>query len=182
MKQFAYVLMVALAVTSLTACSKKGSTRADGAAGAGGVAGSASGDGTSAYGGAAGANGSSFGSGGLNDPSSPLSKRRVHFEYDSYVLSAEYRPIVEAHAQYLAQHPGAAMTLEGHGDERGSREYNIALGERRAQAVQQIMTALGASPRQVTTVSFGEEKPLAECHEESCWWQNRRVEIVYTAQ
>jgi peptidoglycan-associated lipoprotein len=180
MKKLAYVCAVVIALGGLSACAKRASTQAGAGAGAGGAAGGGLGAGADGTGGL-GAGGAFSGS-ALDDPSSPLSKRRIHFEYDSYVVSAEYRPVVEAHAQYLAQNPGAAVTLEGHADERGSREYNIALGERRAEAVKQIMLALGAAPQQITSVSFGEEKPLQDCHEESCWWQNRRVEIIYTAR
>lgn len=180
MKQVAYWCAVVLALGALSACSKSATTKGGGAGAGAGAAGS--GFGTGADGTGAAGSGSGFSGSALDDPSSPLSKRRVHFEYDSYVISSEYRPVVEAHAQYLAQNPGAAVTLEGHADERGSREYNIALGERRAESVKQIMLAIGASPRQITSVSFGEEKPLQDCHDEGCWWQNRRVEIIYTAR
>lgn len=170
-------------VLGLSACGGSGDVRSDGAgvenrsAGAGAGAGSAGGSGT---GGVAGQGG--FSGHALDDPSSPLSKRRLHFAYDSYEIDSRYQGIAESHGRYLAGHPSAAVTLEGHADERGSREYNIALGERRAYAVQQIMLASGASPRQLTIVSYGEEKPLANCAADDCWWENRRVEIVYTAR
>ncbi|HSR63038.1 MAG TPA: peptidoglycan-associated lipoprotein Pal [Gammaproteobacteria bacterium] len=115
----------------------------------------------------------------LDDPDSPLSVRVIYFEYDSSEVRPEYREIVEAHANYLANNPGTSVTLEGHADERGSREYNLALGERRAQAIQQQLTLLGASPGQIRTVSYGEERPAVDGHDESAYSQNRRVEIIY---
>jgi peptidoglycan-associated lipoprotein len=91
----------------------------------------------------------------------------------------EDRAIIQAHADYLAQHPTVKVTLEGHTDERGSREYNIGLGERRAKAVAEMMKLMGVSADQISTVSYGEERPAALGHDESAWHLNRRVEIVY---
>ncbi len=108
-----------------------------------------------------------------------LGKTRVYFAFDSSAVDDEGRAIVEAHAAHLANNPGIRVTLEGHADERGTREYNLALGERRAQAVQKLMGTLGVGGNRVTTVSFGEEKPVDPDHNESAWRQNRRVEIVY---
>lgn len=116
----------------------------------------------------------------LNDPASLLSKRVVFFEFDSSEIKDDARPVIEAHAAYLAERPKMSITLEGHADERGSREYNLALGERRAKAVQQIMQIKGVSSRQLNVVSFGEERPIALGHDESDWAQNRRVELVYS--
>jgi len=115
----------------------------------------------------------------LDDPNSLLSTRVIYFEFDSANIRAEDRPVVEAHAQYLAGDPGASVVLEGHADERGSREYNIGLGERRADAVRRLLTLLGVSDGQVRTVSYGEERPAGFGHDESTWWQNRRVELNY---
>jgi peptidoglycan-associated lipoprotein len=115
----------------------------------------------------------------LNDPNSPLSQRVIYFEYDSSDVQADYRPVVEAHAAHLAANPNTIVTLEGHADERGSREYNLALAERRAQSVQKQMVLLGASAGQVRTVSYGEERPANPGHDESAYGQNRRVEIIY---
>lgn len=115
----------------------------------------------------------------LDDPASQLSVRIIYFEYDSSEVKAEYRPAVEAHARYLSQNPGTTMTLEGHADERGSREYNLALGERRAQSVKQQMLLLGAMADQIRLVSYGEERPAIDGHDEYSWQQNRRVEILY---
>jgi peptidoglycan-associated lipoprotein len=116
----------------------------------------------------------------LDDPRSPLAQRLVYFEFDSSEVRSEFRSTVSAHARYLSQNTGAAVTLEGHADERGSREYNLALGERRANAVRSLLLAEGAAGAQIQTVSYGEEKPAAAGHDESAWSQNRRVEIVYT--
>ncbi len=120
-----------------------------------------------------------FDSSDLNDPDSPLSIRVIYFEYDSDTVLADYRPAVEAHAAYLASHPETVITLEGHADERGSREYNLALGERRANALKQQMVLMGASPDQITTVSYGEERPAEDGHDEEAYSLNRRAEIVY---
>jgi len=103
----------------------------------------------------------------------------VHFEFDSAALDDENRRIVEAHARYLVANPNLRVTLEGHCDERGTREYNLALGERRAQSVARVMRVLGVASNRLTLRSYGEEKPLDPGHNESAWALNRRVEIVY---
>jgi peptidoglycan-associated lipoprotein len=115
----------------------------------------------------------------LDDPQSALSVRVLYFEYNSYEIRSEYRSTIEAHSAYLSQNPGTTITLEGHADERGSREYNLALGESRAQAVKQQMLLLGASSSQIRLVSYGEERPAVDGHDEYSWQQNRRVEILY---
>ena len=115
----------------------------------------------------------------LDDPQSPLSVRTIYFEYDSSEISSDYRSTVEAHSLYLQQNPSTSVILEGHGDERGSREYSLALGERRAKAVKQQMLLLGANSNQIRLVSYGEERPASDGHDESSWQQNRRVEILY---
>jgi peptidoglycan-associated lipoprotein len=115
----------------------------------------------------------------LDDPTSLLSVRIIYFEYDSSDVKSDDRTTVEAHAAYLVENPSTIITLEGHADERGSREYNLALGERRAQTVQRQMTLIGASPDQIRTVSYGEEKPAIDDHDDYSWSQNRRVEIIY---
>ncbi|MBD3670754.1 MAG: peptidoglycan-associated lipoprotein Pal [Gammaproteobacteria bacterium] len=116
----------------------------------------------------------------LEDPDSPLSKRVIYFDYDSASIKQEYRDIIEIHAQYLADHPDTQLVLEGHTDERGSREYNIALGERRANSVKKIMQLFGVTDAQLQTVSFGEERPVAPGHDETAWALNRRVELLYS--
>ncbi len=108
-----------------------------------------------------------------------LGKRRVYFAFDSSAVDDESRGIIEAHATYLAAHPQTKVVLEGHTDERGTREYNLALGERRAQAVERMMRTLGVTGDRIKSTSYGEEKPVATGHDESSWRLNRRVEILY---
>jgi len=115
----------------------------------------------------------------LNDPNSPLSQRVIYFEYDSSEVASQDRPLVEAHAAFLAANPEIKVAVEGHADERGAREYNIGLGDQRSQSVRRMMEFQGVSPTQISTVSFGEEKPAVEGHDESAWSMNRRVELVY---
>ena len=126
--------------------------------------------------------GSMAGRDALHDPSSPLSKRSVYFDFDSFSVKDEYRPLVEAHARYLAQNRNARLTVQGNADERGSREYNIALGQKRAEAVKRMMEVLGVQDSQVETVSFGKEKPKAVGHDEAAWAQNRRDDLVYAGE
>jgi len=108
-----------------------------------------------------------------------LSKRRVYFAFDSSAIDDESRAIIEAHAAHLAANKTIKVVLEGHADERGSREYNLALGERRAQAVERMAKLLGVGADRVKVVSYGEEKPVANDHNEAAWALNRRVEIIY---
>ena len=115
----------------------------------------------------------------LDDPGGSLAVRTIYFEFDSSEVPESERTTIETHARYLSEHSGALITLEGHADERGSREYNIALGERRADAVQQLTTLLGATSPQIRIISYGEERPGAAGHDESAWRLNRRVEIIY---
>ncbi|WP_107866442.1 peptidoglycan-associated lipoprotein Pal [Agitococcus lubricus] len=110
-----------------------------------------------------------------------LTIRLVHFDYDSVDLSQEDMRTLQAHAQYLKQTPNAKVLLAGHADERGTREYNMALGERRANAVQAFLSSNGARASQLDTVSYGKEKPINDGHDEAAWAENRRVEISYTA-
>jgi len=119
------------------------------------------------------------GAAALKDPANILSKRVIYFELDSNVVREEFKPIVSAHARYLQQNRSTKMSVQGHADERGSREYNLALGQRRADAVKQMMEVLGAKSYQVETVSFGEEKPVAPGHDEDSWSKNRRAELAY---
>jgi peptidoglycan-associated lipoprotein len=118
----------------------------------------------------------------LRDPNNILSKRSVYFDFDKSNIKDEYTPLIKAHASYLAGHKDAGITIQGNCDERGSREYNIALGHRRAESVKKMMEVLGAAGKQIETVSFGKEKPRATCHEESCWKENRRADIVYRGE
>ena len=118
----------------------------------------------------------------LKDPNNILSKRSIFFDYDSNLVKDEFKPVVTAHARYLQQNPAAKMRIEGNADDRGSREYNLALGQRRAEAVKQMMQLLGARADQVERVSFGEEKPRCTDPAESCWSQNRRGDIAYQGE
>ena len=105
--------------------------------------------------------------------------RSVYYDFDRSEVKPEFRPAVEAHARYLHEHPDARVTVEGNGDERGSREYNLALGQKRAEAVQKMMRLSGAADGQIEAVSFGEEKPKALGHDEASWAENRRSDVVY---
>ncbi len=116
----------------------------------------------------------------LNDPNSPLSQRVLYFDLDSSQVKEEDRDVITVHAEFLAAHPDISVVLEGHADERGSREYNIALGEKRAKTVKQLMTLQGVTEAQIQVISFGEERPVALGHDSSAWNLNRRVEILYT--
>ena len=116
------------------------------------------------------------------NPESLLSKRVIYFDYDKSTVRPEYRGIVSAHAAYAAAHSSARVTLEGHADERGTREYNLGLAERRGNAVMGLMSAQGARGSQLVVVSYGEERPTCRVSDENCWSQNRRVEVIYTAR
>ncbi len=115
----------------------------------------------------------------LNDPAGILSKRSIYFEFDSFVVEDEYRPLIEAHARYLTTNRGRRVALQGNTDERGSREYNLALGQKRAEAVRRSLAVLGVSDQQMEAVSFGEERPRATGGDEASHAENRRVDIVY---
>ena len=118
----------------------------------------------------------------LTDPNSPLSKRSVYFDFDSNAVKDEYRGLVQAHSRYLADKRDARIRIEGNCDERGSREYNLALGQRRAEAVKKVMSVLGVGDARIETTSYGEEKPMAAGHDESSWAQNRRADIKYSGE
>ena len=118
----------------------------------------------------------------LKDPNNILSKRSVYFDFDSNLVKDEYKPIVSAHARYLQQNSGASMRIEGNTDERGSREYNVALGQRRADGVKKLLLLLGAREDQVEAVSLGEEKPKAQGNSEEAYAQNRRCDILYKGE
>lgn len=143
------------------------------------AAGTAAGDvgGTAATGGYAG------GAAGQYDPFNPQSplaqQRSVYFDFDSYAVSQEYRPVVEMHARYLSGNPQQQVVIEGHTDERGSSEYNLALGQRRSEAVNQMLLLLGVRDDQVEAISFGKERPLATGSSESDYAQNRRADFAY---
>lgn len=118
----------------------------------------------------------------LTDPNNILSKRSVYFDYDKDEVKAEFRPLVEAHAKYLQQNSNARLMIQGNADERGSREYNLSLGQRRAAAVKNAMNVYGASDNQIETVSYGEEKQRCAEATEACYAENRRADIVYSGE
>ncbi|MEO8627365.1 MAG: peptidoglycan-associated lipoprotein Pal [Betaproteobacteria bacterium] len=115
----------------------------------------------------------------LKDADSPLSKRAIYYDFDAYNIKEEFQPVVEAHAKFLLEHKDYKVRVEGSCDERGSREYNLALGQRRADSVKRALTLLGVSAKQVETVSFGSEKPKATGHDDEAWAENRRSDLVY---
>jgi peptidoglycan-associated lipoprotein len=115
----------------------------------------------------------------LNDPASILAKRSVYYPFDVSAVQDADKPIVVAHAKYLSEHPDRNVRVEGNADERGSNEYNLALGQRRADGVKQMLVLGGAKASQIETVSYGEEKPKATGHDEASWSQNRRSDIKY---
>jgi len=117
--------------------------------------------------------------GALKDPANILSKRQIFFDYDKYDVKDEYRPLIEAHAKYLRDNPGAKMLIQGNADERGSREYNVALGQKRSDNVKKMLILLGARDAQLESVSLGEEKPACAEHSEGCWAKNRRGDMLY---
>jgi peptidoglycan-associated lipoprotein len=116
----------------------------------------------------------------LHDPNSILAKRSVYFDFDKSNIKPEFNPLVEAHAGYMTGHASATIRIEGNCDERGSREYNLALGQRRADSLRKAMVLLGVSDTRIETISWGEEKPKASGHDEAAWSQNRRDDIIYT--
>lgn len=116
------------------------------------------------------------------DSNSCLMQRIIYFDFDQDLLRPEYQAVVACHTKYLRDRPGAKMSLEGHADERGTREYNLGLGERRSNAVASAFSGSGADAGRINPVSYGEERPLCLDSEESCWSKNRRVEIVYSVK
>jgi peptidoglycan-associated lipoprotein len=115
----------------------------------------------------------------LKDPASPLSKRSIYYDFDMYNISEEFQPMVEAHGKFLLENVELRVRIEGNCDERGSREYNLALGQRRADAVKRALTLLGVPANRIETVSFGAEKPRSLGSNEDAWAENRRSDIVY---
>ena len=118
----------------------------------------------------------------LTDPGNILSRRSIFYDLDSYDVKAQYKDLVEAHARYLCDNPRSKMLIQGNTDERGSREYNVGLGQRRSDGVKRMLLLLGAREDQIESVSLGEEKPRAEGHDEQAWSQNRRSDILYQGE
>ena len=123
-----------------------------------------------------------YGLAALRDPKSPLSKRSIYFDLDSYVVKDEYKSLLEQHARFLAKNTQMKMLIQGNADERGSREYNLALGQKRAEAVKKALSLLGAKEAQLESVSLGEERPACSEQTESCWAQNRRGDMLYSGE
>lgn len=115
----------------------------------------------------------------LDDPKSQLAARSVYFAYDDFTVDPKYQPLVQAHGRFLQAHPAVQVRVEGNADERGSHEYNLALGDKRAQIVAKQIELMGAKPAQIEAVSYGEERPKAEGHDEAAWAENRRADIRY---
>jgi peptidoglycan-associated lipoprotein len=118
----------------------------------------------------------------LKDPSSILSKRSIYFDFDRDDIKPEFVPVVEAHGKFLRQNPDKKMLIQGNADERGSREYNLGLGQRRSDAIKKRLMLLGATEKQIESVSLGEEKPMCVDHNEGCWYKNRRGDMLYTGE
>jgi len=118
----------------------------------------------------------------LTDPASILSRRSVYYDYDNYEVKDQYKDLIAAHAKYLRDNPDSKMLIQGNTDERGSREYNVSLGQRRSEGVKRMLLLLGAKEAQIESVSLGEEKPRAEGHDEQAWAQNRRSDILYQGE
>ncbi len=177
MKSNLFLIGALLTTALITGCS---TTTGSGASSntAGGTSSSGYGSSSTAGTGAA----ASFASLPLDSMSGQTGSKTIYFDFDSYQVKAEYQSIVAAHGAYLAAHPTARVNLQGHADERGSREYNIGLGERRSNAIASLFSAAGAADSQLSSVSYGEESPIAACHDESCWSQNRRAVIEYSAR
>jgi peptidoglycan-associated lipoprotein len=116
----------------------------------------------------------------IDQDKGPLSKRVVYFAFDSSNIQSEYTELLQAHGEYLGANPDVTVTVAGHTDERGSREYNLALGERRARSVKQVLTLNGAANDQVKTISYGEEKPAVQGHDKQAWAKNRRAKLNYS--
>jgi len=118
----------------------------------------------------------------LKDPASILSKRSIYYDLDKFDVRDEYRGLVEAHAKYLRENPAARILIQGNTDERGSREYNVGLGQRRSDNVKRMLVLLGAREDQIESVSLGEEKPQADGQSEDAWSKNRRSDILYSGE
>ena len=184
MKRIVSIACLMAGVALLTACPKKATTVEPPTAGAQ-VGGSA----TTTPGGGASTSGSPLGENGVNGPrglqgtgadaAGALDRKEIYFDFDKSEIKPEFADIVKLSAQNLAAHPGLKVKLEGNTDERGTREYNIGLGERRAQSVRRALLLQGVAENQITTVSFGAERPAAEGDDEAAWSKNRRVEVVY---
>lgn len=123
-----------------------------------------------------------LGNSALRDPKSPLSRREIFYDYDSFIVKDEYKPLLEAHSAYLKANRSMRIKIEGNTDERGSREYNLALGQKRSESVKRVLMLLGVSESQIDTVSFGEEKPRNPASNEAAYAENRRCDLAYAGE
>ncbi|HEX4152702.1 MAG TPA: peptidoglycan-associated lipoprotein Pal [Steroidobacteraceae bacterium] len=182
MKKIVSVACLLAGVALLTGCPKKNTTAEHPTAGSQ-VAGEGStnpNEGASTSGSSLGGEGAAGGQGAAAGPNAPAESRIIYFDFDKSDIKPEFAGIITANAQYLTTHQAAKLKLEGNTDERGTREYNIGLGERRAQAVRRALMLQGVAENQLTTVSFGAERPAVQGDDEAAWAKNRRVELVYT--
>jgi len=177
MKKLINILSLVLLSAVMVGCSSFGGgdngTASNGTAGTNGAANGATTTGIDG--------GATFSGHVLDDPSSPLSTKVIYFEFDSSAIAPQYEAVVAAHAAYLAANSSVSIVLEGHTDERGTREYNVALSENRAKSVLDLLSLQGVTGKQVNITAYGEEKPAALSHDEQSWQLNRRVELVYPA-
>ncbi|MCB1736796.1 MAG: peptidoglycan-associated lipoprotein Pal [Gammaproteobacteria bacterium] len=179
MNQMLKLMLIGVLAFALGGCGEDAARQSgDGGEVVEGLGGGASGSGDGATTAGAGAGGTYSGH-ALDNPEGPLAVRVIYFAYDSDEVLPEYRPMLNSHAEYLAANPAVHVVVEGHADERGTREYNIALGERRAQSVRRLLLFQGAAFDQVEVVSFGEERAIAFGHDEDSWKLNRRAELKY---
>ena len=173
-----YLVLFALSLLALAGCPRNAVKPTAG--GAGGATETVQSTGADAAGAqAAGAGTAAGGGAAAGGSSAPAASRIIYFDFDSSEIRSEFNAALAEHARVLTQNPTVRVRLEGHTDERGSPEYNIGLGERRAQAVRRALMLQGAADAQLSTVSYGEERPAVSGQTEEAWSQNRRVEIVY---
>ncbi|QTF91130.1 peptidoglycan-associated lipoprotein Pal [Halomonas sp. BM-2019] len=177
LKPYARTLAVALSLAFVAGCSSSGGTQ-DGSMD--GTRGGAAGSGVAGSGQVGGTGlGTGNGAAGQQADGRIPEQRTIYFEFDSDRIRSEFEPVLAAHARYLSANGVARVVLQGHTDERGTREYNMALGERRARSVERFLSVQGVSPSQVEVVSYGEERPAARGQNEEAYAQNRRVVFAY---
>ncbi|WP_027966894.1 peptidoglycan-associated lipoprotein Pal [Halomonas halocynthiae] len=179
LKPYVRSLTIALSLVAIAGCSSTGGTQGGTSSGAGGAGAGGTGTSTSGYGsGQAGSTGVSSGAGQMADSRIP-DVRTIYFAFDSDTIRPEFQSVLEAHARYLRANPGTQVILQGHTDKRGTREYNLALGERRANSVKRYLDVQGVSPSQLEVVSYGEERPAVRGNTEEDFARNRRVVFAY---
>jgi peptidoglycan-associated lipoprotein len=181
MKRMISIALLLAGAALLSGCPKKHNVIEPPTAGTQvpGSANGTSGEGASTSSRALGGDAGSQGANGMGNETGPLAKKVIYFDFDKSEIRPEFADIVTAHARNLSSRPNLKIKLEGNTDERGTREYNIGLGERRAQAVRRALMLQGVAESQLATVSFGAERPAAEGDDEAAWAKNRRVELVY---